>query len=141
MQAREYLFLYGTLLTGTPSRRLDQLVTRCCAVGKPAYVHGRLYDLGSYPGAVPSIHKHDLVFGQLCQLANADACLRVLDRYELYIPGDEPNSEYLRRRVDAFLIPSGRRVNSWIYFYNRSTHDKPQIHTGDYLLHAQGGKH
>lgn len=140
MRQPEYLFVYGTLLTGTGSRRLDRLVSHCCVAHKPAYVRARLYDLGDYPAAVPATHARERVYGQLCQLTDADACLRAFDHYELYFPGNQPNCEYLRRRTYAFIIPSHRRVSTWIYFYHAVPADKPRIHSGDYRRHIRGGK-
>jgi gamma-glutamylcyclotransferase (GGCT)/AIG2-like uncharacterized protein YtfP len=86
---------------------------------------GRLYDLGWYPGVVPSDDPADLVRGELFALPTpAAALLAELDSYE--------GPEF--RRVRALVTPAeASPVESWIYLYTREATGLPRIASGDFL--------
>ena len=48
------LFLYGSLLTGIPDRRLNTRLRRLLRRARPAVIQARLYNLGRYPGVIVS---------------------------------------------------------------------------------------
>lgn len=126
------LFIYGSLLTGSGGKRLDRLLAKHGHPVAGGYVRARLYRLEGYPGAVPSSSKAHKVYGRVLRLRNFDNVIRVLDKYEAYTAGNPGRSEFRRARTSVVLIPSGKRLPAWIYFYNRSTKSKPRIATGDY---------
>jgi gamma-glutamylcyclotransferase (GGCT)/AIG2-like uncharacterized protein YtfP len=97
--APEHLFVYGTLRTGSDNRFARMLAERARSIG-PAQVPGRLYDLGSYPGARPG---GGSIQGEIFQLHDPAAILAKLDRYE--------GPEYER----AVTVANG--IECWIYWY------------------------
>jgi len=112
-----YLFIYGTLLTGTPLRRLNRAMARRLGRAQPARIRARLYDLGAYPGAVPSADRRDRVYGRLVAITDI-ALLRQLDAYEDYVPDRPVGSEFVRRAAQAVRLADRRPVRCWVYFYN-----------------------
>jgi gamma-glutamylcyclotransferase (GGCT)/AIG2-like uncharacterized protein YtfP len=89
------------------------------------YYRGRLYDLGWYPGVVPSDDPADLVRGELFALPSAAApLLAELDRYE----GPE-----FSRVCAPVTLADASAVESWIYLYTREVNGLPRIASGDFL--------
>lgn len=85
-------------------------------------VAAELYDLGPYPGAVPSGDPRARVEGEVYRLAAIDALAR-LDEHE--------GEEFARRRVDVTLA-SGDVESAWIYWYRLEPRGG-RITSGDYL--------
>lgn len=136
----EYLFAYGTLLTGTGHPHIDKLVRRCRARSLPAYMHGRLYDLGPYPGARSSASPAERVYGEVIVLRRPERALPILDRYEVYIPAKPEGCEFVRRRLSVYLIPSRQPLEAWVYLYNRPARYRARIRSGDYSLRLRPAK-
>jgi gamma-glutamylcyclotransferase (GGCT)/AIG2-like uncharacterized protein YtfP len=97
-----------------------------------ARLHGTLYDVGRYPGAVRRSGTRAFVWGDVYDLKDPDQALKVLDRYEGLSENDSEPAEFRRSRVTVDLGP-GRRVPAWIYLYNRPTAGLTRIRSGDYL--------
>lgn len=93
-------------------------------------VRGQLYDLGSFPGAVP---RPGIVHGELFRLRTSSVW-SVLDRYEGYDADDEESSLFVRRRVslDGF---TGETV--WIYWYNRVTEGHSRVPSGNWAAYVE----
>jgi gamma-glutamylcyclotransferase (GGCT)/AIG2-like uncharacterized protein YtfP len=104
-----YLFVYGTLRRGCRNRFAELLAAEARFVGT-GQVHGRLYDLGRHPGAVPSDVASERVRGEVFLLRSAPTLLAALDRYE--------GLAYLRRVVGVQLA-TGTRVEATTYFLRR----------------------
>lgn len=128
---KHYLFAYGSLLTGTGDRVLDRLMARACAPVGEAIMQGKLFDLGSYPGALPSSCPSDEIRGQLFLLKQPQRVLRMLDAYE-GISLDTGYGEYVRHRVPVTLTATGHQVDAWVYFYAGRVTGRPRIASGDY---------
>jgi pyruvate carboxylase len=128
---REYLFVYGTLRRGGGSPFGKLLSEQAALVGLGVF-QGTLYDLGQYPGVVPSSNPADAVIGEIYVLHNGSYVLVTLYKYEDYLPDQPEHSLYLRR-----LAPISTRENktlqAWIYLYNGPMTGYKQITTGDYL--------
>lgn len=80
---------------------------------------GVLYDIGAYPGAVPSQNPAHRVRGEVYRLDDPQEILPILDGYEEF--GEqfpEPN-EFIRTVQDVRL--GGRHLSAWVYLYNHST--------------------
>jgi len=92
---------------------------------------GKLYNIGEYPGAVPSNDPDDVVRGEVYALRDPKPVLRVLDDYEGCGQDDSSPTEFRREKVNISL-ESGRNINAWIYIYNRSTDGLKVIPSGDY---------
>ncbi|TVO77739.1 gamma-glutamylcyclotransferase family protein [Sedimenticola selenatireducens] len=128
-----YLFVYGTLLRaiGHPKQ---SYITQYCHFHSPGKLRGKLYDIGRYPGVVPSTHTNDWVHGELYQIRQEKPLIQLLDEYEGCSHHFADPHEY--RRV---LLPiersDGTIQSAWVYIYTHdTTHLKP-ILTGDYLTY------
>jgi len=109
-------FVYGTL-----KRRecREHMWPRSPLVVEDAWIHGELYDTGSYPALVPGTDK---VLGELWTFAASDfeAVARVLDEIEEYRPLDPYNLYNLyNREVVECETASGRRALAQTYIYAR----------------------
>ncbi len=133
-----YLFIYGTLLTGTGNPGLDRLVRQHLEPLGEATIQGKLYDLGHYPGAVPSHRTTDRISGILCLVRQFDVCIPKLDRYEGCDRQDPARGDYRRQTTDAILQVSAQTVTTWVYFYQKKLSFKPRIRHGDYRRFRPG---
>ena len=95
------------------------------------YVHGTLYNLGSYPGLVGG---EQLVKGIRYRLDDVSV-VPDLDAFEDINADDPINSLYCRvKRVllDEHGQPTGEEA--WVYWYNRSIAGRTAIESGDWPL-------
>jgi gamma-glutamylcyclotransferase (GGCT)/AIG2-like uncharacterized protein YtfP len=92
------LFVYGTLRRGSESQFARLLAEQGRFMGV-ARVPGRLYDLGSYPGAVASNQPDQWIHGEVFSVDSA--LLTALDEYE--------GMEFERA-----IVPT---LGCWIYWY------------------------
>lgn len=126
------LFVYGTLRSGLqhPAHAfISRYFTLLCA----ATVKGKLYDLGEYPGAVPS-HENEFITGELYQLTNElqfTEAFTQLDNYEGLLA--EPPL-FRREQVTVFLSDS--IDTAWIYWYNHGLNENVCIESGDITKHT-----
>lgn len=100
-----------------------------------ARVRGKLYDLGDYPGVVPSSEDHRWVRGEVYELDEGVDVLATLDRYEGCHSGDPEPHEFERVTGDA-TFEDGKTVQVWIYVYKMRVDEKPEITSGDYFHNA-----
>lgn len=123
MDNEAYLFVYGTLRSqmNDPLHRL--LETHAILVGTGAF-QGKLYDLGRYPGAIPSRRKTDCVIGEIYRFSEPQRALEILDEYE--------GHRFKRKRV-TIIQADGKSITSWIYLYVRSVTRRARIQAGDYV--------
>jgi gamma-glutamylcyclotransferase (GGCT)/AIG2-like uncharacterized protein YtfP len=139
-ETRQLLFVYGSLLLPTGDAAVDGALSRAESLGL-GHIHGRLYDLGDYPGAryaAPgSARVPPKVLGRLLGIAEPDPFFQVLDRYEGFDRSRPLASEFVRSTTAVSLVESGRTVLSQVYFYNAETRRKPLIASGDYLAFRQ----
>ncbi len=131
-----HLFLYGSLLTGTPDRRLNRRLRRLLKRARPATIQARLYNLGRYPGVIPSTEASDRVYGRVITLNNPHL-LRQMDRYEDYVAHDAAGGEFTRVMVTARMAPQRNHIDCWAYLYNRSVAGKQRITSGDYVRYRK----
>ena len=123
---KEKLFVYGTLRKGFPLHKY--LSEKARFVG-PGTITGILYDLGEYPGAVPSDHGE--VQGELYELEPGSTHLDELDRIEGFDPDDPKNSLFVRSLTDVQL--AGNQVaRAWVYFLASKPARAKLIFGGDY---------
>lgn len=113
----DYLFAYGTLQPDHAASEVSAAVARLRPVGK-GYVHGLLYDLGEYPGAILSSATRRRIHGTVFRLASTPNALGQLDEYEGFDPND-PAASLFVRKLYPVMTPSGRSIRCWIYEYNR----------------------
>lgn len=125
----EHVFVYGTLRRG---QALHGQLERAGAefVGE-GWIRGRLYDLGEYPGAVPSDLGNEQVFGELYRLGRPSEQLPILDEVEECDPDDPERSLFIRRRVDVRL-GDGRITHALVYVLPREPESAQRIPGGDF---------
>lgn len=88
-------------------------------VGEAIY-RGKLFNVGDYPGVIPSNDPNDIVKGDVYRLRRADLVLPLLDRYEeCGAEFPEPN-EYSRLR-QTVCFKNGSSIIAWVYLYNYPT--------------------
>ena len=123
MDNEEYLFVYGTLRSQMNDPLHGLLEKDAILVGTGSF-QGRLYDLGRYPGVVPSRGKTDRVIGEIYRFREGKRAFEILDEYE--------GHRFKRRRV-TIIQEDGKSITSWIYLYARSVKRRPRIPSGDYI--------
>lgn len=123
------LATYGTLLRTFGRQETLGVEGELIFVSK-CRVRGQLYDLGSFPGAVPG---PGIVHGELFRLRTSSVWT-VLDRYEGYDAEDEASSLFIRRRV-SLDGPQGQ--TAWIYWYNREPEGAPRISSGNWAAYVK----
>jgi gamma-glutamylcyclotransferase (GGCT)/AIG2-like uncharacterized protein YtfP len=96
-------------------------------------IQGALFDVGLYPAAVPATDSR--VWGEVYEADDIDAVLAALDEIEGNLPADPDHSLYQRSLVKV-LMPGGRAIDAWVYFYNAPLGHAPRIETGDYLSYV-----
>ena len=104
-----HLFVCGTLRSDATDEMGRLARTRLFAVSDfmgTASMQGVLYDLGAYPGMVPSDETDLRVLGEVRRLHDPDGTFVWLDEYE----GDE------YRRIERTATLAGRNdVLAWVY--------------------------
>jgi gamma-glutamylcyclotransferase (GGCT)/AIG2-like uncharacterized protein YtfP len=121
---RQHLFVYGTLMRGSRSPMSSLLNARAIFLGE-ASIAGRLYNLGSFPGAVPDGMSKSRIWGHVYFIRNA-AVVAALDRYE----GCGPNNQDLqlfRREQTRILLRGGKEVDGWVYAFIGAAGGRPLI--------------
>jgi gamma-glutamylcyclotransferase (GGCT)/AIG2-like uncharacterized protein YtfP len=127
---KDYLFLYGTLMPNEADDEVADVIKRLRRVGA-AYVRGRLYNLGEYPGGVIDLSANTSIRGELVELPAEKAVLDALDKYEEFDPSRPQKSLFVRKRTKIKLA-NGRNVQGWMYVYNRNPGKAPIIRGGSY---------
>ena len=128
----DLLFVYGTLRSHfRHSQRV--LPQRNVVLLGMAWFQGRLYDLGSYPGATVSRCSNEYITGELYRIQRPYPVLHTLDQYENGIPSEPP--EY-RRNIAPVRTDSGQTRLAWIYLYIGNTRGLHWIRTGDYVQYC-----
>jgi gamma-glutamylcyclotransferase (GGCT)/AIG2-like uncharacterized protein YtfP len=127
----QYLFLYGTLLPGQAPAELAEVISRLRPIG-PGYIHGFLYDLGEYPGAVLAPPTGATISGHVFELPFDGDVLASLDEYEGFDP-DNPEGSLFIRTKSLVTLQDGSQLECWVYLYNRDPKSAPLVVGGDYL--------
>jgi gamma-glutamylcyclotransferase (GGCT)/AIG2-like uncharacterized protein YtfP len=117
-----HLFVYGTLRRGSKNKFARLLHAHAQFAGN-ARMPGRLYRLGSYPGAVSSNQAGEWVRGELYSVEDPRWILSALDGYE------GPQYERVQLEVE---LDSGGRIEAWVYLF-RGMPRGARIPSGDWL--------
>ena len=127
----QHLFVYGTLRPSEAPEEIASIVKRFRRLGS-AYVRGRLYDLGEFPGAVLDPSSRTMIHGELVALPSDERILAALDRYEEFKPLAPKKSLFIRKKAQV-LMANGNSCEGWIYVYNRPLGNAKLVRGGDYL--------
>jgi gamma-glutamylcyclotransferase (GGCT)/AIG2-like uncharacterized protein YtfP len=122
-----YLFVYGSLRKAM-NHPLHFLLERYAGFVGSGVFQGRLYDLGRYPGAVPSKANTDRVVGEVYRFAGSEEILKVLDNYE--------GHRFRRARV-PIVLENNENISCWIYLYARRVSRRARISSGDYIAYRR----
>jgi gamma-glutamylcyclotransferase (GGCT)/AIG2-like uncharacterized protein YtfP len=120
-----HLFVYGTLTRGSRSPFAARLAARACFAGD-AWIAGRLYKLGPFPGAVPDPAAKSRVWGNVFRIAHP-ALLPALDQYEGCGASERTVSLFQREAVRVTLA-GGKELDAWIYRFTGRTEGRPAVH-------------
>lgn len=123
MDKEAHLFVYGTLRSKMSHPLSHLLVHHGIFLGTGIF-QGKLYDLGRYPGAVPSKDKTDLVTGEVYRLQEPGKVLELLDEYE---------GPRFKRTLVTIFFGQDSHISCWIYLYTRSLAGRRIIVSGDYV--------
>jgi gamma-glutamylcyclotransferase (GGCT)/AIG2-like uncharacterized protein YtfP len=94
-------------------------------------VPGRLCDLGNYPGAILDARSETNVTGEVFALPDGQSILPNLDSYEDFDPADRRTSLFVRERHPV-MLSDWRRLECWVYVYNRNPGEAPLVVGGNY---------
>ena len=138
------LFVYGTLLTASdhPMSALLRTGARLAGAGS---IRARLYILheidaqgpNSYPGAVPSPHPEDHVWGEVHDVLTPGPLFSAFDEYEACTPGWPEPYEFLLRPVDVTL-EDGAVVRAGSYLYTWDTSRAEPVPSGRFAGNGAG---
>jgi gamma-glutamylcyclotransferase (GGCT)/AIG2-like uncharacterized protein YtfP len=126
------LFVYGSLRSGFRSQAYEY-ISRFFQFAGEGKVRGKLFDMGTYPAAVPTTEEN-FIIGELYK-ANSDNefgwAIGQLDDYEgVSVEADEAQL-YRRELVSVEL--NNEKSDAWIYWFNGDTTGKPIIESGDLM--------
>ena len=128
----DLVIFYGTLMSAF-RRSNDEPVSVALTPLGQGWIAAALFDLGAYPGAIPSSTSR--VRGELHRMLDPLATLRALDEFEGYRPDDD-GSLFVRRATS--VARDDRSVEeAWVYFFNAPLGSAPRIDSGDYLKYLK----
>jgi len=123
---KEYLFVYGKLKHNQANEISEYLIKHSEFVGE-GYVLGKLYNVGEYPGLIPSSENKEKVFGEIFEL-NALEIFQTLDKYEEAWPAYPDNAEF--KRVVLEVHKNYKTILCWVYVFNRLPDESKRIISG-----------
>jgi pyruvate carboxylase len=123
---KEKIFVYGTLRKGFPLHKY--LSDKARFIGKGT-IRGRLYDLGNYPGVLPS--EAGEVQGELYELEDGSKHLNKLDEIEGLDLMNPENSLFVRALTEVRLSDN-KTIQAWAYFLPSKPPGARLIVDGDY---------
>ncbi|HEX3894432.1 MAG TPA: gamma-glutamylcyclotransferase family protein [Terracidiphilus sp.] len=118
-----FLFAYGTLQPGFAPAEIATAVEKLRPVGE-GFLFGKLYDLGSYPGAVIDPASAWVIYGTVYELPEDSEILRRLDAYE----GDE----YVRVE-QLTTLTAGGVLNCWVYDFVGTPGEERFVESGRWM--------
>ncbi len=126
--SKEYIAMYGSLMTGMGAREELNVGDQLVYVGR-CEIGGSLFDLGNYPGLLLG---SGIVHAELYEIGST-AVIPRLDTYEHYDPDEPEGSLYIRRLV-RLVQPD---CDAWLYEYNRDVSGRPSISSGDWKRYTR----
>ncbi len=135
-QASDYLFVYGSLRSGF-HHPAYAYISRYFTLIADASVHGKLYDMGEYPAAVPD-EGENYITGELYIINHTDEfswAIAQLDDYEGL--NTEDGETPLYRREITRVHTQDASIPAWVYWFNGDVSNHPLIASGDVLQYMQ----
>jgi gamma-glutamylcyclotransferase (GGCT)/AIG2-like uncharacterized protein YtfP len=131
-----FLFVYGTLRRNTRIKMAGLLDKRAAFISYASF-QGKLYNIGNYPGVVPSDKLTDRVQGELYRLRNPVLLLARLDKYEECGPDFPEPTEYIRK-IQCVRLQGGKAIPAWVYLYNWPMDTLELMPSGNLLILEKG---
>lgn len=129
----DLVFFYGTLMSAFRRSNAEPVAVALTPLGQ-GWIAAALFDLGTYPGAIPSSTSR--VRGELHRMHDSATALPALDEFEGYRPGVDDGSLFVRRTT-AVTRDDGSVEQAWVYFFNAPLGAAPRIDSGDYLRYLR----
>ena len=126
------LFVYGSLRRGFHNPAYEY-ISRYFSLVAQAKVKGKLVDMGEYPAAVPTT-ENIFIIGELYTIKQENEfswAIGQLDDYEGLNVEEGEIQLYRRELTTAFH--NGVSYETWVYWFNGSISDLPEITAGDVL--------
>ncbi len=130
----DYLFTYGTLKPGQAPEQIAPAVHKLTPIGS-GFVHGSLYDLGDFPGAILDPASEKRISGTVFKLSDDPGVLRQLDEYEEYDPKARETSLFIRE-LHPVALASGGQLECWVYVYNGKPNPQNLLESGIFQKQA-----
>jgi gamma-glutamylcyclotransferase (GGCT)/AIG2-like uncharacterized protein YtfP len=130
------LFVYGSLRSGFHSSAYEYISRFFNFIGK-AKVKGRLFDMGSYPAAIP-VSDDVFITGELYAIkddSDFSWAIGQLDDYEGVNVEPDEMQLYRRDLTDVFI--NNEVIPAWIYWYSGNVSGRPEIVSGDLMEYLQ----
>ena len=132
----DYLFVYGTLMSGMNNPFAKKLRQSASCLGQ-AFAHGLLFDYRQeYPCAVASIIKSNKIHGELYLMIETNKLLSDLDIYEDCRCNEPGRSLFIRCLVPIVSARDEKEIQAWMYFWNHSLDSLNEIPHGNYRKHC-----
>lgn len=125
----EYLFVYGKLKT-TQGGIVSAFLQNNAKLLGNGYMHGLLYNLGSYPGVIATNNCNNKVWGEIFEIENTKKVFDVIDDFEEAWPLVTNDPEYSRKMIDVYY--KNITLPCWVYVYNWAVDDDKLIVGGEY---------
>ncbi len=123
------LFVYGTLMRGEPRFEVVKRFGIECAL--LARAHGRLLDLGDFPGLIDLATTDSLVDGEFLRVRDFGGAVQELDRIEGFRGFGQADSLFARTLMDVD-VGDGRIRRAWAYRHAREREGDKVIASGSW---------
>jgi len=133
------LFVYGSLRSGFKSSAYEYISRYFTLIGE-AKVKGELFDMGTFPAAVPSAENR-FVKGELYRITHENEfawAIGQLDDYEGVTVDVDEVQLYRKELTEVFI--NDRITHAWIYWFNGDVSGRPSIPSGDMLEYLKQKK-
>ncbi|MEM8979421.1 MAG: gamma-glutamylcyclotransferase family protein [Pseudomonadota bacterium] len=127
--SRNYLFVYGTLLTSS-EHPMGTLLRQHARLSARGSIQARLYQIddpdapgkNTYPGALPSPNPDDRVHGEVYAVMDPDTLYPAFDDFEACGPAWPEPHEFLLREVTVSLADGlSRKAMCYLYTWDVSS--------------------
>ena len=131
MRQQDYLFVYGTLMSGIENPINFQMAEYGEFIGL-GVIPAKLYLVDYYPGAILDTNGLDRVTGEIYRLLNPKKALKILDSYEEYAYRERAHSEFVRKKVMVRQISNNQQITAWTYIFNHPTTALTAVKSGSF---------
>ena len=141
MRQQDYLFVYGTLMSGIENPINFQMAEHGEFIGL-GVIPAKLYLVDYYPGAILDTNGLDNVTGEIYRLLNPKKALKILDSYEEYSYRERAHSEFVRKKVEVKQLANNEKIIAWTYIFNQPTTALVALQSGSFrdVIGRKSGK-